>query len=196
MIMSANNEVGRERMRLNFGNAVRMKFSRLINLGFIEVESLPTIVRYQKDDLEIRIYHGRKSFEIGFEICHQGSCYSISELIRAIDSEAADRYRNYTATTSEAIGKGLTQLEQLVLRYAERALQSDPVFFEELEADRRAWAEGYSLDVLAELLRPKADAAFRSGNYLKAAELYERICPRLSAAELKKLAIAKERAAS
>jgi hypothetical protein len=42
-------------------------------------------------------------------------------------------------------------------------------------------------------LRPRADEAFRRGNYQEAAELYERIRPRLTPAELKKLAVARER---
>ena len=54
--------------------------------------------------------------------------------------------------------------------------------------------EAYALDVLAEQIRPNADAAFRSGDYRRAAELYEKIRPRLSAEEIKKLALAKARA--
>ena len=49
------------------------------------------------------------------------------------------------------------------------------------------------MDVLAEQLRPKADAAFRSGDYHQAAELYQKIRPRLSDSGLKKLALAKKR---
>jgi hypothetical protein len=51
----------------------------------------------------------------------------------------------------------------------------------------------YALDVLVNQLRPKAEEAFRRGDYRNAAELYERIRSRLTAAELKKLAIATER---
>lgn len=195
MIMGVSNEIGRERTRLNFPNAVSEKFSFLGDLGFSEVESLPTIVRYRKGDLEVHVYHGRQSYEIGFEVGRQEARYSMSELIRANDPETAERYRDYAATTAEGIAEGLTQLEGLVKRYGERALRGDPEFFATLANQRKAWAEGYELDVLAKQLRPKADTAFRSGDYRQAAELYEKIRPRLSAAELKKLELAKERAA-
>jgi len=47
--------------------------------------------------------------------------------------------------------------------------------------------------VLEGQLRPKADDAFRRGDYREAAELYERIQPRLTPAEKKKLSIARQR---
>jgi hypothetical protein len=183
--MTAKDEVGRERTRLNFAHAVRERFTFLGDLGFLEVESLPTLVRYRKDDLEVNFYHGRSSFELGFEICRNSTRYSMSELIGVADSEAAERYRNYAATTPHGIVAGVTQLEELVRRYGDRALRGDPAFFTMLEERRKAWAEEYALDALAKQLRPKAQAAFQQGNYREAAELYERIRPRLSMAEEK-----------
>jgi hypothetical protein len=196
MNMSANSEIGPERTRLNFANAASKSFSFLGDRGFAVVESLPTLVRFRKDELEARVYHGRRSFEVGFEIVRDGDRYSISELIRAADRDEGDRYRNYTATTPEGIAEALARLKELVGRYGERALRGDPEFFATLRNLRQEWMENYSLDVLAGQLRPKADAAFRSGDYRQAAELYEKIRPRLSASELKKLALAKQRAES
>lgn len=194
MSMNASDHVGRERTRLNFADAVSNRFAFLSGLGFGEVELLPTLVRYRKDDLEVAIYHGRQSFEIGLEVARLGARYSIEELIRAADPEVAAQYRNYATTTPQGIAEGLARLEGLVKRYGERALSGDPVFFAMLDEQRKSWAEGYALDVLAGQLRPKAEAAFRSGDYRQAADIYERIRPRLSAAELKKLELAKERA--
>ena len=196
VIMATSDDVGRERTRLNFANAVSEKFAFLKDSGFSEVESLPTLVRYRNrgSDVEVSIYHGRQSFEIGFELFRHGARYSISELIRVADVEAAERYRNCSATTPGGVATCLTQLEELVRKYCERALSADLSFFATLEEQRKSWADEYALDVLTEQLRPKAEAAFRQGNYRQAADLYERIRPRLSAAELKKLALAKERA--
>lgn len=194
MKMSASNQVGRERTRLNFADAVSKHFAFLGGLGFSELESLPTLVRYGRGDLEVAIYHGRQSFEIGFEITRSGTRYSVEELIRIDNPEVAAQYRNYQTTTPHGIAEGLAQLEGLVKQYGGRALSGDPEFFAALDQQRKSWAEGYALDVLAGQLRPKAEAAFRSGDYRRAADFYERIRPRLSAAELKKLALAKERA--
>ena len=192
--MDADNKVGPDRTRLRFANAVRERFAFLGDLGFSEVESLPTIVRYRKGDLEVDVYHGRQSYEIGLGIAREGTRYSLGEIIRVTDSDAAARYRNCATTTAEGIAKGLMLLEELAKRYGERALRGDPEFFVTLENLRKAWAHAYALDVLAGQLRPKADAAFRRGDYREAAEFYERVYSCLSATELKKLAIAKERA--
>ncbi len=194
MSEGAGMEIGRERTQLNFADAVRKRFAFLGDHRFIEIESLPTIVRYQKDDLEIDVYHGRQSFEVGFGIARQGVRYSLSELIRAADPVAAEQYRNETATTPHGVAKALARLQEVVERYGERALQGDVEYFSALEAQRKVWAEGYALDVLEGQVRPKAEAAFRSGDYRQAAELYERIRIRLSAVELKKLALARKRA--
>jgi hypothetical protein len=196
MTMSANSEIGPERTRLNFANAVTEAFSFLGDLGFAVAEALPTLVRYRKGEIEARLYHGRRSFEVGFEIVRDGERYSISELIRAADRVEGEQYRDWTATTQQGIAEALGRLKELVSRYGERALQGDPGMFETLTKLRQEWMENYSLDVLASQLRPKADAAFRSGDYREAAALYEKILPRLSPSELKKLALAKERAES
>lgn len=194
MNMSVSNQVRRERTRLNFADAASKHFAFLGGLGFSELESLPTLVRFGRGYLEVAIYHGRQSFEIGFEVTRSGTRYSVEELIRIANPEVAAQYRNYQTTTPQGIAEGLAQLEALVKQYGERALSGDPEFFAALDQQRKSWAEGYALDVLAGQLRPKAEAAFRSGDYRQAADFYERIRPRLSAAELKKLALAKERA--
>ncbi len=194
MSMGPSKDVGRERTRLNFADAVSRSFAFLAEFGFTEIESLPTLVRYRKGDLDVTVYHGRQSYEIAFEVCRLGTRYSLDELIRAIDPDVAAQYRNYATLTPEGIGEGLARLEMLVRRYGERALSGDSTYFAALDRQRKSWAEGYALDVIAAQLRPKAEAAFRSGDYGQAADLYERIRTRLSAAELKKLALAKKRA--
>jgi hypothetical protein len=191
--MSASDNVGPERTRLNFPNAVRESFAFLSDLGFSVVELLPTLIRFKKADLELNIYHGRQSFEIGFELAREGTRYSISEIIRATDPSAADRYRNFATTTPQGLGEGLAQLRVLVQQYGAMALQNDPAFFRALESQRKAWSEAYALDVLAQQLRPKADEAFRQGDYRKAVELYEQIRPCLTPSELKKLMLATSR---
>ncbi len=183
--------LGSERERLNFAKAVTEAFAFLDSHGFSQVEASPTIVRYRKGDLEVDVYHGRQSYEIGFGIARRGVRYSIGELIRAIDSKAEGR--NTAATTEKVLTEGLAQLARLAKQYGDRAFQGDPEFFAALDRQRKTWAREYALDVLEYQLRPKAHEAFRQGDYRKAAELYERILPRLTPVELKKLAFAKER---
>lgn len=136
---------------------------------------------------------GGQSYEISFGISHDGDRYSISEFIRAADPDAVKKYRNPIATTQDVLIKSLLNLEKLVKQYCKKALQGDKEIFEELYTQRKTWAKKYALEVLAGQLRPKAYEAFRLGRYQEAAELYERIRPLLSPAEIKKLTIAEKR---
>lgn len=182
-----------DRNHLDFPNKVRELFSFLVDLGFVEIEVLPTLVRYRKDGVEFDVYHGRESYEVGAGISAFGTRYSISEIIRSIDSVRAEKYRNVMAATPDLLFSALAELSSLMMQYGARALSGERECFEELKRNREAWSERYALDVLAGQVRPKAEEAFRDGNYAKAADLYFSIRERLTPAEEKKLAFSESR---
>ena len=78
-------------------------FSFLHDYGFQQVEALPTLVRYRCGDLEARVFHGRRSYELGFEIEREGERFVISALIAFSDPSAADRYCNPMVRTPSAL---------------------------------------------------------------------------------------------
>ena len=182
-----------ERADLHFERKVRGAFLFLEEIGFIEVEAVPTLMRYQKGDVEVDVYHGRQSYEVGAGVTAFGVRYAMSEIIRASDPVAAKAYRNAVATTPAGIADGLEELSSLMRRYGSDALRGDREFFSVLAKQREQWSEDYALDVLADQLRPRAEEAFRRGDYVMAAELYARIKGRLTQAEVKKLAVAQSR---
>lgn len=192
VIVNASENTGDDRTMCDFAAIVRQHFAFLADYGFYETESMPTIVQYRRGDLDLNVYRGGQSYEIGMQVGHADERFSMSELIRATDPEAAERYRNSAATTPVALVSGVERLAELLGRYGDRALRDDPGFFDDLRRQRQSWAENYALDVLAEHTRPKAEAAFREGRYREAAELYERIAARLSPAEKAKLAAARK----
>ena len=179
--------------QLCFVEKARTAFAFLADEGFMEAEALPTLVRFRKDDIEVDVYHGRKSYEIGGGISISGTRYSMSEVMRVGDPDVAKNYRNTVATTPETVTGGLEELSGLLQRYGTAALRGDSHFFLVLGEQRKQWANEYALDVLVDQLRPQAEDAFRRGDYSKAAELYSRIRERLSPAEIKKLALAEGR---
>lgn len=182
-----------DRSNLHFASKVKEAFLFLTDEGFMEEKALPTLVRYRKDNVEVDVYHGRQSYEIGGGVTLSGSRYAMSEIVRATDPEAAKNYRNAVATTVEGVAAGIKELSVLMQRYGAAALRGEPQFFSLLEKQRKQWAEEYALDVLASQLRPQAEDAFRRGDYSKAAELYSRIRKRLSPAETKKFSLAEKR---
>ena len=180
---------------LKFEEKVRKAFEFLSELGFDEVETLPTLVRYRKGNIEVDVYHGRQSYEVGVGVTAFKTRYAISEIIRAIDPATAESFHYPLATTPEGIVSALEELSLLMKRYGRSAIDGDSQFFSMLENQRKLWAEEYALHVLAEQLRPQADEAFRRKDYSKAADLYSQIRKCLSPTELKKLSLAEERRA-
>lgn len=193
VIMSTTEGIDLERVRLGFAEIVRREFAFLADFGFAEVESSPTIVRYQKGDLDLNVYHGRQSYEIGMQLGHGDEQVSMEQLIRVTDPAGWQKYRVYVATNPAGVVSGVTRLAELARRYGDRALRDAPEFFADLRRQRESWKDAFALDVLERQTRPKAEAAFREGRYREAAELYERITARLSPAEKAKLAAARKR---
>lgn len=182
-----------DHVHLNFTEEARKAFSFLHNIGFIEVEALPTLVRYRKDGVEVDVYHGRQSYEIGCDVTSFGTRYAISEIIRANDHDTGKHFRYPAATTAEEVVCGLEELRELIQRYGRASLDSDPQFLSTLERQRKMWSREYALDVLARQLKPEANEAFRKKDYLKAAETYSQIRERLSPTEVKKLNVSIKR---
>ena len=178
-----------DRSHLNFGEKVRKMFAFLEDLGFSAIEFLPTLVRYQNSDIDIEVdvYHGRQSYEIGAGITVSGMRYSISEILQANDPEAHKQFRYSMATTSEGVNTALEELSLLMKRYGDAALKGESQFVATIEAQRKKWSENYAMNVLVSQLLPKANDAFRQKDYTTAVDLYSRIRECLSSAELKKL---------
>jgi hypothetical protein len=190
----ATDDKGQEPLRHSFVEAVRREFAFLADLGFTEVEASSSVVRFSnsKINVDTDICFDSQSYELGIVVSYKVNC-SLGQMIRVVEPEVGKDYRNFAATTESGLADGLRRLEELTKRYGQRALRGDPEFFSELEIKRRAWVHDFAVDVLESQLRPRADEAFRIGDYRLAAELYERIRPRLSPTDLKKLAVAKER---
>jgi hypothetical protein len=182
-----------DRSHLNFVKKVREAFEFLGEFGFSEVAALPTLVRYRRGSVEVGVYHGRQSYEIGADVTAFGNRYAISEIIRATDPEKFRGFRYAMTTTPDGVAASLDELSSLMKKYAGAGLRGDSQFFSTLEKQKKLWSEEYALDVLAEQLRPQADEAFRRRDYSTAANLYSRIRERLSPAEIKKLSLAEMR---
>lgn len=184
---------GQERVTLNFEKVAKEKFAFLCDLGFAIIESLPTIVRYQKGGVQVDVYHGRRSYEIGLGVTWLGTRYELPVFIAVVDPQAAEKFHMPMASTREGVIQSLTRLSELVKCYCGQALQGDAEFFAEIATKHKSLVEKYWLEMQARQLRPQAHEAFRLGNYREAAELYKQIRPLLTPAEIKKLATAEER---
>lgn len=182
-------DLGRE--LFNFPAIVSERFAFLRDFGFARAHSLPTLVSYRKAEVEVNVFHGRRSFEVGFEILRAGKRYSMSQLIRLTDEEAGAQYRRSMATTPTLLIPAVERLAELVRRYAVPILQGDAEIFATLDKQAEILRRNFDLDTVARQTRPEAESAFREHRYREAAELYERMSDRLTPAERKKLEFAR-----
>jgi hypothetical protein len=177
-----------------FRAAVRERFGALEARGFRPLEFEDSVVRYAKPGVEVVIFHDRHSYEVVLEFHFDGEIYSLSEILRIARPQAKE-YRRWAAQTEQEVVHGLSQLADLLQESGSDALDGKAEYVERLRQQRKEWAKSLAMEVRAGQTRPKAEEAFRLGEFTKAAGLYAQIEDALSTAERTKLAVARRRAA-
>ena len=188
-----------DRRSLGFAKEVREHFSFLeVQRGFKCIRQEKTSVRYESADVYVNVYHGRSSFEIGVEIGNKSSehSFNLEALVALFDKELSREYWAAGGRTAEAVRRALKKQAEGLSRYGGSALSGHQSIFDRLEQLRTDRSAAMVLDSKAYQIRPKAEAAFRSGDYKEAVKLYSSIEAALSPIERKKLQLAKNKAAS
>ncbi len=184
-----------DRAKLGFQDQSSQEFAFLAECGYQKLNSSITLTEYSNGFVGVNIYHGRRSYEIGFEIARNDRIYSIAEIIQIENYDAGEGYRNYVATTDVGVNEGLGNLSRLVKLYAAKPLQGHEAVFSKLDVQRKKWGERLELQTKITSIKPRADYAFRQAQYANAANLYDQIRSGLTPAELKKADMARARAA-
>ena len=188
-----------ERRSLGFSKEARELFSFLeVQWEFKCVRQENTFVRYESADVYVNVYHGRSSFEIGVEIGNKSSehSFNLEALVALFDKELSREYWAAGGRTAEAVRRALKKQAEGLSRYGGSALSGHQSIFDRLEQLRTDRSAAMVLDSKEYQLRPKAEAAFRRGDYKEAVKLYSSIETALSPIERKKLQLAKNKAAS
>ena len=124
---------GPDRARLGFTEAVLSSFSFLTkDFNFCVVKTEPTFVRYESPSVFANIYHGRASFELGFESgrLNDGSGreehpYSLDVIIELMRAREETGYTFLQASTRARVQELVPKLASLVQSYAASALTGD-----------------------------------------------------------------------
>jgi hypothetical protein len=187
------NSLEQRREQLNFLLWARERFVFLTDLGFSEIEATPTVLRFQKGEIEVDIYHGEKSFELGAGVSYMGTRYELIDMVRAQDIDAAKELGIWMTSTSDGIKVGVEKLATMMQQFGRAALDGNPNFFDSLALRRAIDVDEYWMEILARQIRPRADDAFRRGDYAEVVELFMRIESHLTKVEKQKLALARAR---
>jgi len=189
------------RAALDFAGAVQVAFEFLVvGRGFRLVRSEPTLVRYESEPLFVNVFHGRGSYEVGVEIGILGDeeterhPFSLGELMRLEDAEAAERFRRPQISSDRlALAGAVREQSRLFWRLAEPLLAGKPGVVERLRTERRAATERYFREQELDRVRREAERAWQEKDHARLVELYRSIEDALTEVEAKRLAYASKR---
>jgi hypothetical protein len=186
---------------LGFVEAVRDAFGSLATEHDLrEVGSDVHTVHYESPPGWLTVAHDAQSYELDVSFRPAGlrtgePSFRMADFIRLADSDHAERYRSFAATSRDGVRRGIEQLAGDMRTYAEPALSADRSFLMRLaEAQQDAVAE-FGSRLSRRQDSEAAEEAMRRHDWPRIIALYS---PRedLSRVERKRLELARKRLAT
>jgi len=183
-----------DRSLLRFADEVKSRFAFLNTMGFHCVRSEETLVSFESSKLVINIYHEKLSYEISsvIERIEKPDSYSFSEILRLVNSEEAEQYRDYAAHTVKGVAEGIRQLSELFRKCVNAGILNDSELFSSLKLQRKNWARNYALETQLEQARKKSKLAWAEKNFVNVVLALAPFQEHLNPSDLKKLEYAKK----
>jgi len=187
-----------DRHALRFTETVEENFSFLYTHGFERVKNEPTFIRFESKRAYVNVYHGMQSFELGLEIgplesTHpEKATYSMSEIIRLLEPDRADEYRNYAADSTDGVAEGVRRLATLFRRYLDAGVLDDVGVFERLQKKRETWSHDFAREVNLTQTRRKLEVAWQVKDYAEVVAVLRPLRGILTPSELQKLEYAEK----
>jgi len=185
-----NSRNNRENLKFNY--SVRSSFQFLTDdYNFELVKEEITFVRYETDQLFVNIYHGRLSYELGFEcgLKSKGeeSRYRLNTILRGLMGDTHKKQTFYQASNKEAVANCLSKIASIVKEYCSSLLRVEDSAFAKVELasanEGRELTKKYTIGPV----RKQAEQAWKNKEYEKVRSLYKTIEDKLSSIELKRL---------
>jgi hypothetical protein len=185
---------------LGFEESIAAAFGILGEYGFTPIGSDNVSAHFESECARLAIRHGRSSHELSLQLARTdhpdelAHPYSMQDLIRAVDRDRGNRYRNFAASSRDAVSQGLRQLADDLVQYGDRALRCEPESFAAMQRERVVAIE----NLARASQRAREDAAvleaFDQQDWDRVIRAYEERAGSLSRLELKRLEIARGRA--
>jgi len=193
-------DIGLNRYKLGFIEEVLTQYDFLIKeYKFQCVKKDVTFVRYESKNVFINIYHGRISYELGFQIgllTDKGDIpeqhYTLSEIIESEGALDDTGYTYLQASTKEALKISIPRMAELVRKYAANYLLGNVTRFEKLALIQKRRSDEYIKEMELKRIRPKAEKAWQNKKYKEFVDLLEPIEKELEPSEFKKLQYARK----
>lgn len=176
------------RRALRFREHAEIAFAFLLReFRFRLVASEDTFLQYENETVFVNVYHGRRSFELQFEIgllARLESKYYPEEVASFYGAQGETFFQ---ASTPDRVARYVPQLADLLESHCSRLLSGDAVEFENLQQMRQKMsADARKREHLTEV-RERADRAWKQRDYPAVLQEYTAIEPDLTLSEQKKL---------
>lgn len=155
-------------------------------------------LRYEGNGVVLAVFQDPMSYELGINIWRtfvKGEAtrpYTMGDLIRAADVGAANTYREFAATKSESIRKGLSKLASDLRAFGLPALGADPDFYTRVSAAREEAVREFGAEEAKRAARRDAEKAWKDGDFAKVVAAYSNVENGLTRAELARLEYARD----
>jgi hypothetical protein len=186
---------------LGFTKLSKAEFSFLIQPPFSMalVDQEPLAIGFEGNGIALMVFQDRQSYELGIALWRPVAAsevdrpYTISDLIRVTDTAAANRYRRFAATTTDALQHGLAKLAADLRNFGSRALQNDPASYRRLSEAREGAVREFGRDQSVRVARIAGESAWLARDWYKVAEAYGAVADSLTPAERERLAYARRK---
>jgi hypothetical protein len=142
------------------------------------------------------VSHDRLSYELDVQIGRGNAAdevkrpYTLQDMMRVTDPDAARSYKSFAATTPDAVRRGAAFLSEQVRRYGNPALLGSSEFYELLAVSRAEAVREFGQDQINRTAKRKADEAWAVNDYQGVVTAYGLVSA-LSPAESQRLRIAR-----
>jgi len=183
-----------DRSLLRFADEVKLRFVFLETLGFRCVRSEAILVRFEASNIAISVYHDQQSYEISLAIedVRGSDSYSFSEILRLVNSEGVEQYRDYATHTVEGVAEGVRRLAELFQKCVDAGILKDSNLFSRLKLQRSEWAKNYALQTQLEQAHKKSESAWAEKDFDRIVQTLAPLQEHLNPSDLKKLEYAKK----
>lgn len=180
--------------RLGFVDLALKAFAFLLRLGFVVTRRDGTLVRFERDNVFVNVYHGRSSYQVCLELGRvpQNDIYWLHELLSATAPAHIDQARWQTADP-EVLGRCLSSIGATIEQCCGPLLNGDTDAFEKLRAAAAPGRRAATLQAQFGAIIDRADKAWESKDLSKAAALYEKSEPGLDATRVRRLEYLRKR---
>lgn len=187
-----------DRARLEFESTARKTFSSITaEHGFDELGADEFTVHYRGPSGWFTVMHDPLSYELDIAFAPVGNDaverpFGMVDFIRVIDSDRANGYRNFAATSLKGVQRGLEQLAVDTRLYAEAALSGKISFLMRVAKAREQAIREFGDSIQHHKDQRLAEDAIRRKDWQRIIELYEPREDRLDNVEKKRLEIARK----